>query len=320
MGAPWPRAVARLRAWPFAPHTASTAPRPPRGRTGQDGAVTPAVPARAQQTLVGGQRQDGRGGGDGRGCLCHPARGRGAGSGETPGGWGEDPGSEPVPRCARQAQGPCAHALRADPAQTGTRVPRGPGGPPAGRPSTARPLTERLQGTACPPPPGHEEVGAWPGLQLGCGLWPREGSGPGSAPRPATPSGRPLSRATPSWRAPSSGEAGVITLLQDEAVEADRGQTVGSPGLTPEPGPGLAPHLPLGRPLPLRHPRRPWLGPTRPPGCSSGSQPVELSCLPWGGSGAQRAPQEAWGHPTLSPAGGPREALSLSLPLRPVPG
>lgn len=91
MGAPGPRAVARLRAWPFAPHTASTAPRPPRGRTGQDGAVTPAVPARAQQTLVGGQRQDGRGGGDGRGCLCHPARGRGAGSGETPGGWGGGP-------------------------------------------------------------------------------------------------------------------------------------------------------------------------------------------------------------------------------------
>lgn len=179
MGAPGPRAVARLCAWPFAPHMASTAPRPPRGRTGQDGAVTPAVPARAQQTLVGGQRQDGRGGGDGRGCLCHPARGRGAGSGETPGGWGEDPGSEPVPRCARQAQGPCAHALRADPAQTGTRVPRGPGGPPAGRPSTARPLTERLQGDSLPPPPGHEEVGAWPGLQLGCGLWPREGSAPG---------------------------------------------------------------------------------------------------------------------------------------------
>lgn len=153
MGAPGPRAVARLRAWPFAPHTASTAPRPPRGRTGQDGAVTPAVPARAQQTLVGGQRQDGRGGGDGRGCLCHPARGRGAGSGETPGGWGEDPGSEPVPRCARQAQGPCAHALRADPAQTGTRVPRGPGGPPAGPRPLPGPSQSVSRGTACPPRP-----------------------------------------------------------------------------------------------------------------------------------------------------------------------
>lgn len=44
-------------------------------------------------------------------------------------------------------------------------------------------------GQPAPPPPGHEEVGAWPGLQLGCGLWPREGSAPGLRLRRRPPGG-----------------------------------------------------------------------------------------------------------------------------------
>lgn len=320
MGAPGPRAVARLRAWPFAPHTASTAPRPPRGRTGQDGAVTPAVPAHAQQTLVGGQRQDGRGGGDGRGCLCHPARGRGAGSGRPPGAGGRTQAQSPSLAAPAKHRVPVLTPSVQTPHRQGPESRAAQEAPPLGARPLPGPSQSVSRGTACPPRPAMRKWAPGRGFSWAAASGRGRGRALGLRLGRRPPRGRPLSRATPSCCAPSSGEAGVITLLQDEEVEADRGQTVGSPGLTPEPGPGLAPHLPLGRPLPLRHPRRPWLGPTRPPGCSSGSQPVELSCLPWGGSGAQRAPQEAWGHPTLSPAGGPREALSLSLPLRPAPG
>lgn len=242
--------------------------------------------------------QDGRGARD-RQTVAEPA---GPGGGEPSQGRpqeaaGRAPGSDAVICCACQAQGHCAHALRQLPHTWGPGSPASREASPRVTSPAARPLMERLPGRQ----PSPWAMRKWvPGR--GFSWAEASGRGRGEAPGPpATPSGRPLPR--PSSLSPLSPVHSQLSRLRPmrpgsllwfgmrrsrprEVTCTDRGQTVGSPGLTPEPSPDPAPHLPPGRPLLLRHRHcpRPWLGPTRPPCCSLGSKPSELSCLPWGGS------------------------------------